>query len=181
MPGGADRDRPLCRSGTPRGDSVTVAKTPLTWFCECPEPCPLQGCDCPNRTWTLVLFIPGRPAPQGSKRHVGGGVMVESSKALGPWRTVVAWHAAQAYTGALMDGPVRVRLSFVMPRPVSTPKRSTPPAIKKPDCDKLARAILDSLTSVVWRDDSQVVDMHVMKRIAALDEQPGCHIRVETI
>jgi len=26
------------------------------------------------------LFVPGAPAPQGSKRHVGNGVMVEASK-----------------------------------------------------------------------------------------------------
>lgn len=133
----------------------------------------------PTRTWSLILFVPGRPAPQGSKRHVGGGVMVESSKALAPWRTVVAWHAANAYRQPPLDGPVRVRLEFVMPRPQSTPKRSpTPPATKKPDIDKLARAICDSLTDLVWRDDSQVVELHAAKRIAELDEQPGCYIQI---
>lgn len=36
---------------------------------------------------TRVEFtVLGVPAPQGSKRHVGRGVLVESSKALGPWR-----------------------------------------------------------------------------------------------
>ena len=35
------------------------------------------------------VFIPGVPAPQGSKRHVGGGRLVESSKKVKPWRRAV--------------------------------------------------------------------------------------------
>lgn len=133
-----------------------------------------------NRPAPLVLemFIPGRAAPQGSKRHVGGGILVESSKAVGPWRTLVSWHVAQTFTDAPLDGPLAVEIDFVMPRPVATPKRRTPPAIKKPDVDKLARAVLDALTRIVWRDDSQIVDMHVTKRLAELDEQPGARIRI---
>lgn len=124
------------------------------------------------------MFVPGRPAPQGSKRHVGGGVMVESSKAVAPWRTTVAWHAAQAHALAPLDGPLAVRIEFVMPRPSGCPKRTTPAAVKRPDVDKLARAVLDALSAVVWRDDSQVVDLHASKRLAELDEQPGAHISV---
>ncbi len=129
--------------------------------------------------WALDLFVPGRPAPQGSKRHVGNGVMIESSKAVAPWRTTVAWHAAEAYRGAPLDGPIIVRLEFLMPRVTSLPKRkATPPHTKKPDSDKIARAVLDALTKVVWRDDSLVVDLHVTKRYAEVSEQPGVRIRV---
>lgn len=129
----------------------------------------------------LNLFVPGKPAPQGSKRHVGGGRMIESSKATAPWRTTVAWHAAQAYTAAPLNGPVVVSLGFVMPRPAATPKRSTPPAVKRPDLDKLTRAIFDALSGVVWRDDSQVVQLAATKRIAELDEQPGAHVAVRAL
>jgi crossover junction endodeoxyribonuclease RusA len=128
--------------------------------------------------FALDLFVPGKPAPQGSKRHVGGGVMVESSKAVAPWRTTVAWHAAQAYRVAPLDGAVWVSLLFVMPRPAATPKRSTPQAVKRPDLDKLTRAVFDALSGVVWRDDSQVVQLVASKRLASLEEQPGVNIRV---
>jgi crossover junction endodeoxyribonuclease RusA len=37
----------------------------------------------------MHIRINGIPAPQGSKRHVGNGVMIESSKAVGPWREAV--------------------------------------------------------------------------------------------
>jgi crossover junction endodeoxyribonuclease RusA len=130
----------------------------------------------------LEVFVPGRPAPQGSKTprgRLGGHVqLVESSKTVGPWRQTVAYTAAQVFVGPPLDGPLLVRLGFVMPRPAATPKRRTPPAVKKPDVDKLARAVFDALTSVVWRDDSQVVDVHATKRLAELDETPGVHIVV---
>lgn len=127
----------------------------------------------------LDVFVAGRAAPQGSKRHVGRGILVESSKALAPWRTTVAWHAAQVYRAAPLDGPLDVQVEFVMPRPAGLPKRKpTPPHTKRPDVDKLIRSILDALTGVVWRDDSQIVDLHPTKRYAELDEQPGARIRV---
>lgn len=132
-------------------------------------------------TATLDAFISGRPAPQGSKRHVGHGVLLESSKAVGPWRTLVAWHVAQEWRNPPMDGPVSVYLEFVMPRPASCPKRSTPPAIRRPDVDKLTRAIFDAVTGVLWRDDSQVVSVTAEKRIAELNEQPGCRIQARQL
>lgn len=126
----------------------------------------------------LDLFVAGRPAPQGSKRHVGKGILVESSKAVGPWRELLAFYAAQGYRGPLIDVAVAVQIEFVMPRPAGAPKRSTPPATKRPDIDKLARAVLDALSGVVWRDDSLIVDLHQTKRIAEIGETPGAHIRV---
>lgn len=128
--------------------------------------------------WVLDKFVPGRPAAQGSKRHVGGGRLIEQSKAVAPWRTLVAWTVAQCWFPGPMTGPVIVELEFVMPRPSGTPKKSTPPAVKRPDADKMQRAILDALTGVCWVDDSQVVDIHARKRIAEIDEQPGCRIRI---
>lgn len=123
----------------------------------------------------ITLFVPGRPAPQGSKRHVGNGIMIESSKAVKPWRIEVMWAAREACP-APINGAAAVRLDFVMPRPKSAPKRSTPPAIKRPDLDKIARAVLDAITGVIVADDSQVVDLHATKRIAEIGETPGVHI-----
>lgn len=128
----------------------------------------------------LDVFVPGQPAAQGSKRHVGGGRLVEQSKAVAPWRTLVAWYAAQGYTGgAPAVGPLAVRIEFVVRRPSGTPKRApTPAAVKRPDVDKQIRAVFDALSGVVWRDDSQAVDVHATKRIAERDEQPGARIRI---
>ncbi len=128
----------------------------------------------------VEFFVPGKPAPQGSKRHVGHGIMVESSRELGPWRERVALAAHAAMAGSeLLAGPVTLALGFVLPRPKSTPKRRTPAATKRPDVDKLARAVLDAVTGVLIVDDSQIVDLHARKRLAELGEVPGVHIRID--
>ena len=98
--------------------------------------------------------------------------MVESSKAVKPWRVDVAW-AVREYFPTPLDGAVRLELGFVMPRPKSAPKRSTPPAVKRPDLDKLVRAVMDAITGVVVVDDSQVVHLVASKRIAEIGEASG--------
>lgn len=130
---------------------------------------------------TVEWFVPGSPAPQGSKRHVGRGILVESSKAVGPWRERIALAAHNAMMGrALFDGAVAVELNFVMPRPKSAPKTRTPKAIKRPDLDKLARACLDAITGVVVGDDSLVTRLCAYKRLAEIGETAGVSIRVES-
>ncbi|AHB79606.1 RusA-like resolvase [Mycobacterium phage Validus] len=150
----------------------------------------------------LRMFVPGKPAPQGSKDFMGfkkplpgqirgAAILKESSAAVGPWRERIALAAADAMLAAglpLLDHapstsaerryPVTASLTFVMPRPSGTPKSYTPPAVKRPDLDKLARAVLDGLTDVCWVDDSQVDDLHCRKVLAEVAQQPGVHIRI---
>lgn len=134
----------------------------------------------------LSVWVAGRPAAQGSKKHIGHGRMVESSKYVGPWREHIA-NAVRTQPLAVrrlwpLQGPVQVRLSFVMPRPVNTPKRSTPPAVKKPDGDKLERAVWDALSKAgVWRDDAQVTVWSGSKRIAEIGEASGVLIEVAAV
>lgn len=135
----------------------------------------------------LAFTVPGKAAPQGSKRHVGHGRMIESSKELGPWRERVALVAAGAMGahrqlgGAMFTGAITVTIAFTLPRPVSAPKRSTPPAVKRPDLDKLVRAVLDAITNVVIADDSQVVNLVASKQLAELGEGPHTAIAVEAV
>lgn len=131
---------------------------------------------------TVTFFVPGAPAPKGSRRYVGNGITIESSKLLGPWQDKVSWFAVQAmkrHRAAPFTGPVIVDLGFVMPRPKSAPKTKTLPAIKRPDIDKVCRGVLDGLTKgVVYMDDSQVIDLKATKRIALPGESPGCQITI---
>lgn len=125
------------------------------------------------------IFVSGAPAAQGSKKFVGvrkgRAVLVEQSKNVGPWRKAVA-DAAQLNADGLLEGPVALTLEFVMPRPKSTPRRSTPPAVKRPDLDKLARAICDALTGIWFADDSRITHLAATKRLAEIGEKPGVHI-----
>ena len=111
-----------------------------------------------------VYTVCWRPAPQGSKRHVGGGVMVESSKRLKPWRGLVfdtLWAEHGRFKGDPTE-PLFVRLTFVFKKPKSAPKKRTRPTVC-PDIDKLVRAILDAGKSILWHDDAQVCRVEAEK------------------
>lgn len=110
--------------------------------------------------------------------------MIESSKRVKPWRADVKAAAEKMFTEAgfaPFDGPVSVSLAFVMPRPKSAPKSKHVPAVKRPDVDKLARAVLDALTGVAFVDDSQVIELAASKRLSnvAGDFSAGVHIDIE--
>jgi crossover junction endodeoxyribonuclease RusA len=115
----------------------------------------------------VIIVVRGIPAPQGSKRHVGNGRMVESSKAVGPWREAVRAETQQAMNHTVpSEGPVAVFINFYLPRPKSLPRKTTH-HIKQPDLDKLARAVLDGLTAGgAWLDDAQVVRLQAQKNYA---------------
>lgn len=129
----------------------------------------------------VSFYVPGAPAPQGSKRHIGRGILIESSRTVGPWRervALAAHHAMKSAGAAPYLGPVTLDLAFIMPRPKSAPKTKTVAAVKRPDLDKLARACFDAISNVCYRDDSQVVGLKASKRLALPGEGPGCEITV---
>ena len=126
------------------------------------------------------FFVRGVPAPQGSKSFCGlakngRAILAESSKKVKPWRADVALAATN---GPYFEKPhpVQVTVMFIMPRPKATPKKAQPPAVKRPDLDKLVRAVLDALSTVSYDDDSQVVGITASKRLAFDGEPTGAHI-----
>jgi Holliday junction resolvase RusA-like endonuclease len=127
---------------------------------------------------TQISFsILGTPVPQGSKRgFLRGGkvVMVEMGKNLMPWRQEIAQiAAAKMGDEEPWVGPVRVNLTFFLQRPkgnhgtgrnANTLKANAPRFPSgRPDLDKLVRGVLDAMSGIVFRDDSQVHAMDVMK------------------
>ena len=126
----------------------------------------------------IKFFVAGIPAPQGSKRHVGGGRMIESSKKLKPWRDAVRKAATQHLIDNSLDGPLRVSMDFYLPKPQRSKFGDHPAG--KPDADKLARAVNDALTdSGLIFDDSRIVSLHVRKHWAI--ERAGVSITVEPL
>jgi len=134
----------------------------------------------------LVIEAYGRPAPQGSKRHVGRGVMVESSRHVKPWREDVRSSALDALPDGWtpLDGPIRVSMVFSMPRPKTLPKGRTEPD-RMPDLSKLCRSTEDALTSAgVWADDARVVEYVRLAKVYAGSSDsdalraPGVRIRI---
>lgn len=128
-----------------------------------------------------------KPAPQGSKRHVGRGIMVEQSTNLKPWRDAVRQEALKAGASITL-GPVFLGLTFRFARPKSHFNakgllKSTAPkhVITKPDIDKIQRSTLDAMTGVLFKDDSQVCRVVAMKSYCMEGELEGCEIIVQNV
>jgi len=152
---------------------------------------------------TIIEFdVVGEPATQGSKiEHVirgkGGKPVIKNGRALttirednprlAVWRQEVAHAASVAYTGPLFIGAVRLTLDFQRPRPknhygtgrnAGTLKASAPKyPTGRPDTIKMARAVEDALTGVVYVDDSQAVAHLLTKAYGRF----GVHVMVESL
>ena len=151
------------------------------------------------RTDGIRVFVPGTPAPQGSKRYLGTRngktrAIESSAKTLAPWRADIR----AAFTDPdrprhPITGPVAVELVFVLARPKGHYRtgrnahllRDSAPITPAgtPDVDKLSRAVLDAIGSAktVWVDGAQVTDLHATKRYTELGEKPGCHIHIREV
>ena len=126
-----------------------------------------------------MLYVPGIPVAQGSKNAYRRGeriVLVETAKRLPAWRYQIS-HAARELNKELIEfDAVRVTLLFMLPQP-KKPVRQYPTT--KPDIDKLSRAVLDALTGVLYKDDSQVTQLDAQKVYTY--GEPGVYITVTGI
>lgn len=141
---------------------------------------------------SAVIRANGLPKPQGSKRALGPGVMVEQAGApLKTWREDVKAAAHQVFQDRLggqpLQGSLDVSVVFYLPRPKghfrsgasSHLLKPTAPSwpSKRPDLDKLLRGLLDAITtSGVYGDDSQVITVWATKRYSTPRQLPGASV-----
>lgn len=118
----------------------------------------------------------GKAEPKGSVRAIlprgkSWPILISDNKeTLKPWAQQVARTAQDAYAKANMGDitlierhvAVRVDMIFYLAKPASAKKTELWP-VKRPDRDKLARAIQDALKGAVYEDDAQVVGGEVWK------------------
>jgi Holliday junction resolvase RusA-like endonuclease len=147
---------------------------------------------------SLEFKVDGLPVPQGSTKSFivkgkGGAkdrvATTHANKGTEAWRADIRL-AAKARNEEVFEGDrfyvpkdkkgisdgVNITVTFFFPRPKGKPKgRMT----TRPDIDKLIRAVLDALTSVLFEDDSQVDEMTIIKSYQAEGYAPGAIIRVE--
>lgn len=138
----------------------------------------------------IDFWVPGIPQPGGSKQgfynpKLGRVIISDANeKKVKPWRAAVSQVASESIS-TMLEGPLRMRMDFVFPRPkghfgsgknAGVLKRSAPafPAVK-PDATKLLRSTEDALKGILWKDDSQIVTQAATKRYG---EQAGCRIRL---
>lgn len=80
----------------------------------------------------------------------------------------------------LHDGPVHIRVEVFRSLPKSRPKRvHSEPDLVKPDADNIGKAVMDALTGLAYTDDSQVVNLQVIKHDRMRGEGEGVSVRLE--
>lgn len=121
----------------------------------------------------IGFFAYGNPAGQGSKRHVGNGVMVESSKQLPSWGAAIIEYAQKAYDGPPLDGPLELQVTFWFPRPKSA-RKGARWKTTAPDLDKLCRGVGDALQIAgTITSDARIVSWRAIKQLSLLEMAPA--------
>jgi Holliday junction resolvase RusA-like endonuclease len=129
----------------------------------------------------IVIELAGPPQGKGRARVTRSGIAF-TPKATRSYETALRWAAQVAMRGAKpLEGPLQLLVRACMPIPTSWSKRRQRLAAAnelkpttKPDFDNIAKTC-DALTSIVWKDDSQVVDCRIIK---AYSDRPRLELTV---
>lgn len=116
----------------------------------------------------IRFTVYGDPAGKGSTTAFYSPkkkrTFTHSPKSTVKWEQAVNFRAQEhAPEGGLLDGPLHMELRFFLPKPKSAPKTRRTWPDKKPDLDKLIRAVGDALTNVIYKDDARVVSVTASK------------------
>ncbi|MEM0449642.1 MAG: RusA family crossover junction endodeoxyribonuclease [Methanomassiliicoccales archaeon] len=141
---------------------------------------------------SITFFVAGEPQPKGSTRSfyvkkLDRVVTTASNKNTKQWQLRVAMEAQRAnesrdfsFFCSDKECAYEVEALFLFSRPKSLPKRVRMNT-RRPDLDKLARALLDGLADILIPDDSQVTYLSLRKRYVSNGESPGARICVRRI
>jgi Holliday junction resolvase RusA-like endonuclease len=111
----------------------------------------------------LEFFVRGHPVPKQSFRVLrkGGGYIAREVR---DWQERVRRRAEAAMQGRQpLDGGVEVELDFVLEHN------------RRVDLDNLSKSVLDALRQVAYRDDTQIVHLHLHKHGG---NPPGVYVLV---
>ena len=136
---------------------------------------------------TFRFTVPGEPVGKGRPRVVrnGGFSRTYTPEKTASYENLVKLEFQRQGGRMLKDGPVEMRILAWYGIPRSASKRKQQAMIgglirptKKPDCDNVAKSIADALNGLAYRDDSQVVTLHVEKRFG---EIPGVDVEIREV
>ena len=90
--------------------------------------------------------------------------------------------ASETQESIKYEEPIVMTINGYYPIPKSVSKKKKADMLKavirpciKVDCDNLAKIIADSLNAVAYKDDTQIIEMHIYKYY---DEQPRVEVEI---
>tara|TARA_R110001599_G_scaffold339851_1_gene559735 strand:- start:27565 stop:28038 length:474 start_codon:yes stop_codon:yes gene_type:complete len=118
----------------------------------------------------IHFFIPGEPVAKGRSRSTKSGRHYTPKKTADYESLVAAIAREQMIMREPTSKPVKLDLVLFFEIPKTWPKWKQEAAYQnhiahtsKPDADNVIKAIKDGLNKIVWIDDAQVCELHVMK------------------
>ncbi|WP_338542774.1 RusA family crossover junction endodeoxyribonuclease [Paenibacillus tundrae] len=133
----------------------------------------------------IAFTVYGEPVAQGRPRAStqGGFVRMYDPKKSKDYKDYVRLAAAEHAPGALLEGPLGMVLTVYRSTPKSFSKKKAALAefgeirpISKPDVDNYLKGVKDALKGVIWKDDSQVVEVFAQKRYSA---RPRIEVKIK--
>ena len=123
---------------------------------------------------TITFTVPGKPQGKARPRVVRQGGF---SRSFTPEKTVLyenwirtCYQRAAGDYRFPDDAPLELSVTAVFPIPKSYSRRKKEGCFSgfirptgKPDCDNIAKTVLDALNGVAYDDDCQIVALHVYK------------------
>lgn len=132
----------------------------------------------------IVFTVRGEPRGKGRPRFTKNGHVYTPAKTA-QYETLVGMSYRNSARGYKFTSPVRVTIRAYHRPPKGKTKKVVEDMMnnhilptKKPDADNVAKIVLDALNKVAWEDDTQVVEMMVIKRYA---EEPMVAVTIEEI
>lgn len=136
----------------------------------------------------IKFKVPSIPVAQPRQRTaVRDGHAVNYTPTKHPvnqFKAAVQMAASEAYQGPPLECPLGLAVVFVLERKGKLKKRSPNPtyyANKRPDLDNLMKSLADALNGLLYRDDSQICEAILTKRVAAGDEQPHVDVHFQEL
>jgi Holliday junction resolvase RusA-like endonuclease len=125
------------------------------------------------RRWNMIQFtVYGTPVAQGRPRFSSqsGFTRAYDPKKSKDFKQYVKLVASEHRPKTLLEGPLQLSVKVYKPSLKSFSKKKKAAAesgelrpVTKPDVDNYVKGIKDACNKVLWKDDSQVVDLHVSK------------------
>ena len=127
----------------------------------------------------IRIEVPGEPKAMqtGSIRRLPDGRAFPARRHT-EWGNRIALAAQAVRPPHLFEGPVTMQVVVSRTKPQSAPKREVWPT-KRPDLDNYLKGLMDALRGIIYRDDAQVVDLHIHKVYNSL--APGLVIEVSVL
>ncbi|MGN7167938.1 RusA family crossover junction endodeoxyribonuclease [Paenibacillus cellulositrophicus] len=135
----------------------------------------------------IQFVVYGEPVAQGRPRAstAGGFVKLYDPTKSRDYKDYVRLAAAEYAPPSLLEGPIGMMLTIYRSMPKSFSKRKAAAAeageirpTSKPDVDNYLKGVKDALKGVIWKDDSQVVEVFAQKRYSG---RPRIEVKIKDL